>query len=140
MTVYKHSADSIKENNNKQFVTKAEKDAWNNNINNLSSFEKVMNGKLKSVQDLLGITVRINSKAGNIFKNGKGSTTLTAQVFKGTDDITNTIDESKFKWTRTSNDQVADQKWNSEHINGTRSIEIDASEIDSSITFNVTIL
>lgn len=139
-TTFKHSADSIKENDNKSFVTKAEKLSWNNNLTDFSSFKEDTSNKFKQVQALLGITVKINSDSGVIFKNGQGVTTLTAQVFKGTEDITDTIQAANFKWTRNSGNPIADQHWNDSHAEGSKSIEVNGNEINSSTTFNVTIL
>lgn len=57
--------------------------------------------------------IQIYSSDGNAFRVGKANTTLTAYVFQGADDITDTIDSSLFRWIRKSQDTaLADDIWN----------------------------
>ena len=57
--------------------------------------------------------IQIYSSDGNAFRVGKANTTLTAYVFQGADDITDTIDSSLFRWIRKSQGTaLADDIWN----------------------------
>lgn len=57
--------------------------------------------------------IQIYSSDGNAFRVGRANTTLTAYVFQGADDITDTIDSSLFRWIRKSQDTaLADDIWN----------------------------
>lgn len=57
--------------------------------------------------------IQIYSSGGNAFRVGKANTTLTAYVFKGSNDITDTIDSSLFRWIRKSQGTaLADDIWN----------------------------
>ena len=84
--------------------------------------------------------VEIISSNGVIFKNGQINTVLNAKVYRGTQDITNTIPATRFKWTRISNDPVADEAWNTAHSTGTKSITITSNDVISKSTFQVNIL
>ena len=55
------------------------------------------------------------SDSGNVFINGQGSMTLTAQLLKNGEDITDTISFNYWSWYRLSADTDADTTWNSKH-------------------------
>jgi hypothetical protein len=84
--------------------------------------------------------VEIESTNGLIFKNGNINTILNAKVYRGTQDVTDTIDASRFKWTRISDDPVADEAWNSAHSTGTKSITVTSDDVHVRATFRVDIL
>lgn len=77
----------------------------------------------------------ISSSNGNIFKNGIISTTLYATVFSWDDNITDTLDENQFIWTRVSDDSAADKVWNEKHFGGAKSIAITAEDVNVRATF-----
>ncbi len=77
----------------------------------------------------------ISSSNGNIFKNNNISTTLYATVFSWDENITDTLDENQFIWTRVSDDAEADKLWNDAHFGGTKSIEIDSDDVKVRATF-----
>ena len=58
------------------------------------------------------ISVQVFSLNGNTFRPGTLSTTLVASVWRGTVDITDSIEDSAFRWHRTSNDPFSDEAWN----------------------------
>ena len=62
------------------------------------------------------------------------STTLTAKVWKGKNDVTNDIAASRFNWKRVTNDSVADATWNSTHM-GMKSITLGCSDVNYSATY-----
>jgi phage minor structural protein len=84
--------------------------------------------------------VEIISTKGNIFKNGDIATVLMAVVRKGTKDITNTIEESKFIWTRISDNEVSDEMWNQQYFGGRKQINITKDDVLNRATFSCEIL
>lgn len=84
--------------------------------------------------------VEIISSNGNIFKAGKIQTTLSARVYKGSDDITYDVPSSKFRWTRVSSDAVSDQNWNDRYFGGTRSVDVTTEDVYQRATFFCEIL
>jgi len=59
------------------------------------------------------ISVQIYSSNGNIFRDGTVNTTLTCYVFQGEENITDTLDASKFSWIRSSSGTaLSDSTWN----------------------------
>ena len=137
---YKHIADSIKENDLKQFVKKSEKDMWNNIPNNINTLKDETDKKFQNVIDIIGIKIKVVSDNGIVFKNEQGSTTLHAIVMQGSKDITDTIDDSKFKWKRVSNNKEIDNAWNNSHTNGSKSITVTGADIKNEAKFTVTII
>ena len=77
----------------------------------------------------------ISSSNGNIFKNNNIKTTLYATVFSWDENITDTLDDNQFIWTRVSDDAEADKLWNDAHFGGTKSIEIDSDDVQVRATF-----
>lgn len=85
-------------------------------------------------------SVEIVSSQGNIFKNGQIGTTLYAYVKRGAEDITNQINASNFKWTRSSADAASDAIWNSEHAGGVKAIAVTSEDVHIRATFSCEIL
>lgn len=77
----------------------------------------------------------IYSTNGNIFRNGQIETELYAVVYSWDDEITDTLDENQFIWTRKSNDHEADIIWNQEHFGGAKRIVITADDVYARATF-----
>ena len=77
----------------------------------------------------------ISSSNGNIFKNGIINTTLYATVFSWDENVTDTLDENQFIWTRVSEDTEADKLWNDAHFGGTKFIEITSDDVKVRATF-----
>ena len=77
----------------------------------------------------------ISSSNGNIFKNGNIQTTLYATVFSWDENITDTLDDNQFIWTRVSDDAEADAAWNADHFGGSKSIEITSDDVEVRATF-----
>lgn len=84
--------------------------------------------------------VEIISTNGNIFKNGQISTILMAIVRKGTEDITDTIDANRFRWSRVSDDSEGDKAWNNKNFGGSKQITITRDDVFHRATFNCEIL
>lgn len=77
----------------------------------------------------------ISSSNGNIFKNNNIKTTLYATVFSWDENITNTLDDNQFIWTRVSDDADADEAWNADHFGGAKSIVITSDDVKVRATF-----
>lgn len=77
----------------------------------------------------------ISSSNGNIFKNGYISTTLFATVYSWDENITDTLDDNQFVWTRVSADTEADTVWNADHFGGSKFIEITSEDVHVRATF-----
>lgn len=99
-----------------------------------SSVEET-NSRIDEIEDQKMLRLIITSSNGNIFKNNNIQTTLTATVFSWDENITDTLDENQFIWTRVSDDSAADAEWNDKHFGGTKSIEITNEDVKVRATF-----
>jgi hypothetical protein len=91
------------------------------------------------------IITTIWSSNGDMFKIGQSSsTTLWPRVFRNGFEITDEIDDSKFRWKRKSFYPAAypndDETWNANHASGYRTVDIDTGTIEARATFTVEIL
>ncbi len=77
----------------------------------------------------------ISSSNGNIFKNGEISTVLSAIVYSWDEDITESLDDNQFIWTRVSSDSDDDLIWNQRHAGGTKEITITSDDVRVRATF-----
>ena len=91
------------------------------------------------IDGVLAYDVTIISSNGNVFKNRNIDTVLEAVVRKGQEDITKTLSNSSFIWTRVSNNKETDELWNQEHMGVGYRIIIDQDDVDSQATFNCSI-
>ena len=74
-------------------------------------------------------SVQIFTSDGNNFINGNISTTLTACVYKGSQEITQTIPDNLFCWKRTSTNAAGDTVWNELHAGIGRYLTISDEDI-----------
>ncbi len=85
------------------------------------------------------VTIRteVSSSNGTIFRNDVIDSTLTARVYKGNVDITDTINQSCFKWKRKSNNPEKDAAWNLKYSTyGSNIINITSEDVDSKAVFS----
>lgn len=101
---------------------------------------RTLQNQIKDIKNNIVYKVEIISTNGIIFKNDNISTTLEAHVYHGTIDVTETIDASRFRWTRISDDKLGDVNWNNDHLNGSKTITITSADVDKRATFNCEIL
>jgi hypothetical protein len=87
----------------------------------------------------VGYRVVILSSNGNVFGGSISNTVLSAKVYRGTTDVTDSLLASKFKWYRYSNDTVADATWNSTHA-GVKTISITKNDVNLQATYKVDIV
>lgn len=93
------------------------------------------NERITEIEEQKMYRLVITSSNGNIFKNNNIQTTLTAVVLSWDQNITDTLDENQFIWTRVSDDAVADSAWNAAHFGGTKSIQITKDDVNVRATF-----
>jgi hypothetical protein len=96
--------------------------------------------ELDDIKNNVVFKVEIISSNGNVFKNGQFNTTLEARVYRGTEDVTDTINASRFRWYRASMDAIADMNWNSAHAGGAKSITITPQDVYGRATFSCEVL
>ena len=84
--------------------------------------------------------VEILSSMGDKFHNGVLVTTLSATVFEGKEDITDTIPSSRFSWTRTSNDKDSDKIWNQLHEGIGRYVDLTSDDVYRKAIFECLII
>ena len=63
------------------------------------------------------------------------TTTLTARVWHGSQNVTNDIPASRFQWKRKSADETADNIWNAAHT-GMKSITLTTRDVLYSATYD----
>ena len=71
----------------------------------------------------------------SIFKNNIISTSLTAKVYKGGQNITDFIDNSKFSWIKINSDESIDPTWNKTG----KTVKLTSSDVSSRATFICTV-
>ena len=76
---------------------------------------------------------------GNAFKNGVIDTWVYAVVYKGSRDVTATLPENRFIWTRTSTDPEGDALWNERYASGVKEIKITRDDVYKQATFTCSI-
>lgn len=81
------------------------------------------------------IRVEIYSTNGILIKNKSNTCTLYAQVFIGSENITNKFLTQEFSWVRTSDDSESDAIWNSKHQGCGPEITVSAKEVVGSSLF-----
>lgn len=93
------------------------------------------NDRITEIEQQKMYRLVISSSNGNIFKNGNITTTLYATVFSWDENITDTLDDNQFIWTRVSENAEADAIWNADHFGGSKSIEITSEDVYVRATF-----
>lgn len=80
-------------------------------------------------------TVRIElySSEGNEMFSDDFSTTVTAAVFRGSEEITMHIADSDWEWIRETTDPVSDTIWNADHADVTHTLELTFSDMGNKI-------
>ena len=119
------------------------------NVNNKAVYKTVVidtNGNERAMQEITvfnvdeTMDVQIISQNGLLFKNGIIQTTLKAIVYRGKDNITDTLDANQFRWTKINADGSLDKTWNTIHAGGTKSITVTSEDIYRRAAFNCDIV
>ena len=90
---------------------------------------------IKQVSQDAAYTISIVVKSG-LIRNGEGSVTLEATLYKGNIDVSDEYHHSVWSWKRNSGDIISDRAWDNTHQGVGREITITASEVVSSATFD----
>ena len=90
---------------------------------------------IKQVSQDAAYTISVVVKSG-LIRNGEGSVTLEATLYKGNIDVSDEYHHSVWSWMRNSGDIVSDRAWDNTHQGVGREITITASEVVSSATFD----
>jgi phage minor structural protein len=77
----------------------------------------------------------LHSTNGQIFNNGHISTTLYVMVYRGVENITDTLPNSAFVWRKTNDDGTEDLLWKNAHANVGKSITVTKSDVFKRATF-----
>ena len=99
-----------------------------NTLQTLIPIKRLVNGKD-------AVTVVVTSDRGTTFHNGFGETTLRAYVYRGGEDITNSVDSSRFSWRRTSSKTLHDDAWNMAHEGFGKSVIITSADVEQQANF-----
>lgn len=83
--------------------------------------------------------VTIESTNGDFFRPGVGSTVLIPHIFRGAEEVTDTIPTVMFKWSRVSDNPALDDLWNSQHAGAYRSIVLTPADRRGRATFSLKI-
>lgn len=94
------------------------------------------NDRVTEVEKKVPYKAEIFSTNGLVFRDGLINTTLFCKVFRGDQEITDSIAASRFKWTRVSDDSAGDAAWNSANAAGKKSVVITAADVKARATFN----
>jgi hypothetical protein len=90
---------------------------------------------IEEVMDDVVYKIEIHTSNGFTFKNGQINTVLTVKVYRGKDNITDTVPASGFIWKKRDKDGVLDTAWNSAHVNIGKQITIDRNDVYEKATF-----
>lgn len=74
-----------------------------------------------------------------VMKNGQGTVTLDARLFKAGFEWTSLLDDGAFVWERHSDDTEGDTTWNQNHLDGKKSITLTGVDLGYSATFTVNV-
>lgn len=87
-----------------------------------------------NVEVLVGHRLEIVSTS-DILSDDIPQTTLRAKVWHGSQDVTDSLPASRFRWTRVTSDTTADTLWNNNH-KGVKSITLGKADVLYSATYN----
>ncbi|MGE7726772.1 hypothetical protein [Bacillus cereus] len=89
---------------------------------------------LQEIEKRTPYRVEIISTNGMFFKQGVVSTTLKAQVYKGSTDVTSQLQNNQFLWRRVDKDGIEDIAWNQTHA-GLKEVPITRQDLKQRATF-----
>mgnify|MGYP004518875749 FL=1 len=90
------------------------------------------------MDELVGFRIEIVSTS-DILSEDIQATTLTARVWHGSENITDSLPASRFQWKRKSADDTADAIWNNAHT-GMKSITLTTRDVLYSATYDCELL
>ena len=92
------------------------------------------------IDEMIGYRLEIIATS-DILSSDIQSTTLTARVWHGSENVTDSLPALWFNWERKSADAFADGIWNNDPLyKGTKSIELTVQEVLYSATYDCTLI
>lgn len=91
--------------------------------------------RIDEVENDIVYKTELHSSNGILFNNGDIDTTVTARVYRGKEDITDTLPITAFIWKKADRNGVADTVWNNSHMGIGKQITISKSDVDRKATF-----
>jgi len=104
---------------------------------NLSSNQSITGIVSQEVKDAIGFRVEVVATS-NVLSSEIPSTVLTARVWGGKQEVTETLPADRFAWVRVTSDKVADEMWNAAH-KGVKQITLTTRDVASSATYRCNI-
>lgn len=98
-----------------------------------------LNEDIETLSDNIAYSYRITSSNGTIFKDNNIETTLTAQLFRGNEDITDSVLPEHFVWTKTNADGTENTAWNNAHEGVGNVIELTEADVQEKAVFDIEI-
>lgn len=89
---------------------------------------------VQDIEEEIGFRLEIVSTS-DILSEDISTTTLSAVVWHGSEDVTDTLAASKFNWKRVTNNSSADATWNNNH-KAMKSITLTCADVDYSATYS----
>jgi phage minor structural protein len=90
---------------------------------------------VEEVKDNIVYKVELSSSNGLIFKNGVISSTISAKVYKGKEDITDKLQDSAFVWQKFDKDGKLDTTWTAAHTGVGSNVVVSSNDISTKATF-----
>lgn len=84
------------------------------------------------------IQIVIESTGGDIFKNGQGSTTLTANVYQA-GSVLDTVGNGTYTWTKYDKDGNIDTSWGTGGMKTDKTLAVSNTDVDTKATFVVVV-
>lgn len=84
------------------------------------------------------LQVVINSTGGDVFKNGQGSTVLTATVYQAGEGI-DTAGAGTYTWTKYNKDGAIDTSWGTNGVKTGKTLSVSTSDVTTKATFMVVV-
>ncbi|WWB86916.1 phage tail spike protein [Priestia aryabhattai] len=90
---------------------------------------------VEEVKKQVPYKVDFESSNGTVFKNGVIDTQITAIVYKGKENITDTLPKTAFIWTKTDKDGFFDVAWNYDHVGVGKTISVSSYDLFEKANF-----
>jgi phage minor structural protein len=91
--------------------------------------------KVDKIKNDIVYKVELLSSNGIAFKNGIIDTEITAIVYKGKENITDTLPKTAFIWTKTDKDGFFDVAWNYDHVGIGKTISVSSYDLFEKANF-----
>jgi len=132
-TTWSRSTNDV---NNDVSAVKSTADTAKSTADTANTTANTANNTVNEVKEQIVYKAEISSSNGLQFVNGVVSTTLTAKVWKGKENITSTLPAQAFVWKKTDMDGYVDLNWTAARQGVGYQLDINRDDIDSRATFS----